>query len=413
MTELNKRWKKTGKARIGNLSIFLLALLCFVPWSGIADESNDFQAYEYLKYNDYQSSEFSIDGTEKQQEKGTYCSKNGFLAYQTDFDFSKAVTSGDYTYLILSDGTIALININEDHQTETLDIPETIDGYTVSHLGVDINVAVHTPSSNHFIIADRVKKINFPVTLRVIGADAINANQLKEIVYPEGVTDIGTILFSENWYAGKITLPSTLKRLGTFAFANTEIKAIDLPNGLEEIGMAAFMKDDMLTMIKIPGSVTTVGLYAFCGCTSLKSVTIEEGVGKISTGMFCECKKLGKIALPASITEINEKAFENCTKLSKVTFTGDGIKTIGEAAFRYCSSLSKIAIPNGIEEIGDDAFYGCEKLTSVTLPASIARIGDSAFTGCSQKITFTVTDGSYALQWANDNGYQVKTIAVQ
>ena len=63
--------------------------------------------------------------------------------------------------------------------------------------------------------------------------------------------------------------------------------------------------------------------------------------------------------------------------------------------------------------IETDSFYGCTKLTNVTLPESVTSIENTSFENCSDKLTMTVTDGSYAEQWATENGFKTKVIKIE
>ena len=61
-------------------------------------------------------------------------------------------------------------------------------------------------------------------------------------------------------------------------------------------------------------------------------------------------------------------------------------------------------MPDGLTSIGDETFAYCFSLASVTLPDSLAAIGDDVFYGCPGTLTLTVPQGSYACQYAIDNG---------
>ena len=50
------------------------------------------------------------------------------------------------------------------------------------------------------------------------------------------------------------------------------------------------------------------------------------------------------------------------------------------------------------------AFFGCAGLSSVVIPDSVTSIGDEAFVLCDNLTRFMVTEGSYAEQYAEENG---------
>lgn len=78
-------------------------------------------------------------------------------------------------------------------------------------------------------------------------------------------------------------------------------------------------------------------------------------------------------------------------------------------------SLEAVVIPQQIDgkpvtEIEDYAFEKCSSMTSVTIPVGVAEIGKSTFCGCSSLTTITVQAGSYAEEWAKQEGYSVQII---
>ena len=320
--------------------------------------------------------------------------------------------SGEYTYYLLNDGTAALIAMDQGYQSKTITIPETIDGYVITRLGLDTNVGINLPDKDiPLLFSTRVEEVILPDTIHTIGLSALQVGYYDSVgkLTAPGVTAIGGLCDLNV----KCKLPENLENIGMFAFygANLTIckNKLTLPETLVKIGACAFM-DSALKSVTIPGSVQEIGPYTFAGCAwRLQTVTLKNGVPYISDGMFMNCKKLKQISLPESIASVGAYAFENCEKLSKVTFAKKAqVASIGEGAFRGCAALKNVVIPEGVTEIGDVAFFDCSALSAVTLPDSLTSIGAHAFDGCSSKVKFTVVDGSYAHKWATDNGFATK-----
>jgi len=160
------------------------------------------------------------------------------------------------------------------------------------------------------------------------------------------------------------------------------IKSVELPSTITNIGYSAFSNCGSLTNIEIPDGVTNIGDYAFTGCSSL-DVTIPSSVKQIGVHAFSYCKSLTNIEIPLGVTII-----ENC-------------------AFKQCESLTEIVLPYGVTEIKEQAFADCTSLTSIEIPASVTSIKSWAFEGCSSLETVIVEKGSYAEQWAKENGINI------
>jgi len=79
------------------------------------------------------------------------------------------------------------------------------------------------------------------------------------------------------------------------------------------------------------------------------------------------------------------------------------VKKIDEGAFSPGSGLTSVTLPDGLTSIGDSAFSACSGLTSVTLPDTIMFIGEGAFSA-GPNLTLTVSQGSYAAEYARENG---------
>ena len=84
---------------------------------------------------------------------------------------------------------------------------------------------------------------------------------------------------------------------------------------------------------------------------------------------------------------------------------GYPVTSIGNDAFWNWRNLTSIEMPEGITSIGPAAFYGCSSLTSIEIPEGVTSIGPEAFYHCRSLKSIIVSQGSYAEQWAKDEGY--------
>ena len=184
---------------------------------------------------------------------------------------------GDLEYSVLGDGTVEITGYNGS--AEKVDIPKTIDGKTVTKIGVSAF------------------------------EDCTN---FKSITIPDSVTEIGWNAFSG------------CKRL----------ISITIPDSVMWIGSCAFQDCARLTSITLPDGVTSIGVHAFSGCTSLTSITIPDGVTSIGWGAFDGCESLTSITIPDSVTEIGDSAFYDCWNLISITIP-NSVTSIGENALGY------------------------------------------------------------------------------
>ena len=113
--------------------------------------------------------------------------------------------------------------------------------------------------------------------------------------------------------------------------------------------------------------------------------------------------------LDAGITRIGEYTFYYCTSLTSITIP-NGVTSIGSNAFAFCEDLIEVTISDGVTSIEDYAFSACHSLTTVTVPASVTSISYNAFNECIGVGSFITSEGSYAQQWAKENGYKDKIV---
>ena len=191
--------------------------------------------------------------------------------------------SGDaepgYTYESNVDGndTITITSANLNDATE-IDIPETIDGHTVTRIADNSEV-------NSVFFNKGLTSVTLPDTLTHIGRSAFENNNLSGIIIPASVESIGESAFAEQgdpdtkekdskFATVTFAEGSLLETIGEFAFADNVIEEVTIPASVTEIGGEAFALNNLKT-VTIPASVTSLGDYAFGG-NQLTDVTIEN-----------------------------------------------------------------------------------------------------------------------------------------
>ena len=156
------------------------------------------------------------------------------------------------------------------------------------------------------------------------------------------------------------------------------VKNVIIPEGITEIGERAFSGCKSLRSVTIPDSVTSIGKEAFYQCTGLTSVNIGNSVTSIGGWAFAGCTGLTSITISDSVTSIGEHAFNGCSNLTSITIP-DSVTSIGPEAFEGCTGLTSITIPDSVASIGFAAFRGCISLTSITLPNNGVSIAENVF----------------------------------
>ncbi len=327
-----------------------------------------------------------------------------------------AETYGDFQYSVLDDGTVEISGYNGS--AERVDIPEMIDGKSVTSIGnfafsncasltsITIPNSVTNIGGRTFYGCTSLTAINVATgNQNYVSVNGVLYNKDKTIIicYPagktgksykiiNGVTSIGDSAFEKCINLTNITIPDGVMSIDIRAFENcTSLTSITIPNGVTSIGYEVFSGCTNLTSITIPDSVTSIGTSAFYRCINLTSIKIPFGVTCIGDQAFFGCTSLADITIPDSVISIGEWAFHSCTSFRSITIP-DSVMSISKGAFIYCTSLTSITIPDSVMSIGDSAFYGCTSLKSITIPDSVTSIGHDAFSGCTSLTSITIPD---------------------
>ena len=208
-----------------------------------------------------------------------------------------------------------------------------------------------------------------------------DCTSLREIAIPEGVTELPQYCFQRCSSLTSVTLPSTLKTFNDDVFRScSALEAITIPDGVETIGSSCFLYCTQLQKVTLPQSITQIGGSMFNGCEKLASVTLPRRVKTIGDYMFYSCKALTNIVLPDSAEAIGSYAFADCTSLKRVTLP-TGLTTIGPNAF-YASALEELDMPDAVTTLDQLAFYECKQLRRVHLSRGLTTIPTRTFSEC-------------------------------
>lgn len=179
-------------------------------------------------------------------------------------------------------------------------------------------------------------------------SDAFNANIVSN-TYKDGM---GILKFDGN-----------LSQIYLYAFCNQEtqvgaenLKTIIFPNGLAEIGEYAFANCTSLKNIVVPPSITVFKDYAFVGCVNLSRVDISD------LSAWCKIQFLG---YNSGFPMYNgAKLYLNGSEITNLIIPLD-IEILKGGAFHGCSSIISVDIPSSITQIRAGAFNHCKNLATV------------------------------------------------
>jgi hypothetical protein len=257
-----------------------------------------------------------------------------------------------------------------------------------------------------------------------------NCTNLKKVVIPETVTDIGYSAFN-GCTSLIITIPPHIQRLERGAFYNVPISGdIRLPN-LTEIGAdainsnyitsisdlgiipyipASFMREKTgITYCNIPSTVTSIGGGAFLLCTNLEDIGSDLSHVKRFSGqqVLYGTSKLKR--------HINLENLEVMTDGNH--FRGSGILSIrfgkldviNLSVCYNCNNLEKVELSSNTTSIGTSAFQYCPVLKKVIVNAvAPPTLGANAFANGSADMIFYVPDQS-VIAYGEASGWSAYT----
>ena len=361
-----------------------------------------------------------------------------------DSRYEGSLVCGDYRYLLKADGTAEIVSVNQFIIDGN--IPAELDGYPVTSIDNDafyscsklttVVIPEGVTSLNYasFMSCQRLESVVLPSSLVSINRQPFHhCSNLKTIeVSPENpvfavvdgalinksMMEMIYVLDHEN--TGTFTVPQGITRISENVFENTSYSAILLPDSVRYIGSLAFAFCKNLTEIVLPEGLETLGNQVFFDSEKLESLTIPDSVTRIGSAIFGSNEALTTVHIspdhPAYmmldgllVEKGNMRIIGALNSTPAKYVIPEGIKEISFMAFQGSKDLEELTVPDGLSIIGSDAFSGCSKLRDIFLPASVTEIGYETFR-YARELVIHAPAGSYAQQYAEENGYRFEAV---
>lgn len=236
---------------------------------------------------------------------------------------------------------------------------------------------------------------------------------VKDVIFPENITTIKSISFSESTVIETVTFNSSTELvLDNVSFNKSSIvKATFNPECVLNYKSGNFYSCKTMTEITFPKILALTGncFQLNSNMKSTNEIVFVEGVETIACHIFNGCTKVGgSIVFPSTLKEIKEGTFNGTSitsfdfsKCTNLTTIGGGyggtfanIDTItsydfsactnlttfnGNAMFEGSAELVSVILPANLTKIPHKTFAHCYKMSSIVIPASVTNIADESF----------------------------------
>ncbi|MBQ6796004.1 MAG: leucine-rich repeat protein [Clostridia bacterium] len=329
--------------------------------------------------------------------------------------FAETVAEGScgesLTWVLDGEGTLTISGTGEMTNYTWSTHPSWYD-YRNSIKKVVIGEGVTSVGEEAFWGYSNLSEVQFPSTMKALYYDAFSAcSALTEVTIPPSV-DVIDFAFSYG-----MTIKGYEYSAAEVFASLTDATFISLGEVAEKVLSAGDCGDNATYTLTNRGVLTVTGEGAISAyeyeespwaeyINWIRCVDIAEGITSVGDGAFNGCRNLGEIILPEGLTDVGMMAFYCCNAVTELKLPST-LKTIGDDAFNS-SMIAELVIPEGVTSIGAYAFGGAPT-TKVTIPESVTYIGEEAFgDGGYTECVILGAKGSYAEEYANENGYVFK-----
>lgn len=306
---------------------------------------------------------------------------------------SEELTYGDFKYVVENGG----VTITKYTGTDSVvTVPDKINGKNVLKIGDNsfckckelrkVKFQDNADNNCEVIIGNYVfegcvnlEQVELSKNIsKICNMAFLDCGHLKQIKLPSKLKDLGANVF-EGTAIESITIPKTLtKAFEPFEGANN-LKEVIIEEGMTEIPsrLLSVNEDNHIQKIIIPSNIESIGDSAFKNCVCLTELKFGENLKHIGWYAFAGCKGLRKISFLNNKDAAFEKtisgcAFSDCTNLEEVNLSDD-ISWIDREVFYNCSKLKQIKLPSRLKVLGTRAFHGTN-IESITIPKTLEKI---------------------------------------
>lgn len=225
--------------------------------------------------------------------------------------------------------------------------------------------------------------------------DAGNRLLIPEKINGYTVTHIGIRAFEGGTFK-EVVLPDTIVSIGAYAFKECEslyfVDGLENCLGLTEIKEETFYGCNLLTIITLPEGLKSIRYSAFAHCyESLETINIPSTVTNIDSAAFWTCLSLKEIYIPKSTQYIGAAAFDFCMDLQEIQVDPENPYWCSVDGVLYSKDMkilhtyvsgkkdAEFTIPDGVTTIAYRAFSLSMHLKTLTIPSSVIEINNEAF----------------------------------
>ena len=178
---------------------------------------------------------------------------------------------------------------------------------------------------------------------------------------------------------------------GAFFYAE-ELREVIIPEGVTTLQEMAFLDCPGLRRAVLPDSLAEVPGNPFPLCDGLEEVVLspEHPLLRCTDGCLYAWpeKRLVALLRPWAYTEFA---------------VPEGVETVGSFALYWAVNLERVSLPGSVTRIGDRAFAGCSRLVFISIPDSVTEIANDALYRSGNAVILCSID-SEAAAFAMRNG---------
>lgn len=211
-------------------------------------------------------------------------------------------------------------------QIETVILPDTLKsilGYAFYATGINNIVLPQTlrtiSGSYNFYDCDSLDNIVILEGVRSLPPDCFyHCSRLAHASLPSTLTGMGDECFA-NCDLKSIQIPGALQSIPSYAFkGNENLKDVVFEEGLKSIGYYSFSSCKSINSLTFPSTLKSIDSYAFYSNSSVSEIKFNEGLEDIQSNAFNGCISLTEITLPSSLQFCLGRPFNNCSGIRKI-----------------------------------------------------------------------------------------------